>query len=195
LHAVIALVVEDDDAEWKEHWLEHPNSRGEALVLLRDGHVLVIKQKDPLRLIEFGPAGSTPLGLGAARFLAPDAGFEIERGARAEYAPLESWELDVGQHGPVESINDAAVADGELYVISRASRRVARLRSEVEPSDEAVRVEASWTLPADVAEPEGLVLLEGLVPIVADDRPERDPARDNVFLLEPLPQLSRGAPG
>lgn len=86
----------------------------------------------------------------------------------------------------LESINDAAVAGGELYVISRSSRRIARLAAEVAPSDESVAVAASWVLPGAVGEPEGLVLLDGLVPLVADEQPRRELARDNVFGLEPL---------
>ena len=35
----------------------------EALVLLRDGHVLAAKQRRPVRLLEFGPAGDRPIGL------------------------------------------------------------------------------------------------------------------------------------
>ena len=135
-----------------------------------------------MRLIEFGPAGSAARGLGAARFLGPGERFEIARGALAEYEPLESWRLD----GPLESINDAAVAGGELHVISRTSRRIARLAAEVAPSDESIPVAASWRLPDAVEEPEGLVLLEGLVPLAADDQPQREPAGDNVFRLEPL---------
>ena len=182
LYAAIALTVADDGASWKEKWLADPNARGEALVLLRDGHVLVIKQKDPVRLIEFGPLGSSARGLGAARFLGADARFEIAPGALAEYEPLESWRFD----GPLESINDAAVAGGELYVVSRSSRTIARLAAEVAPCDESVAVAATWALPDAVGEPEGLVLLDRLVPLVADDQPRQEPARDNVFRLEPL---------
>jgi hypothetical protein len=92
--------------------------------------------------------------------------------------------VGIGPRAP--AINDAAVAGGELYVISRSSRRIARLAAEVAPSDESVAVAASWMLPGAVGEPEGLVLLAGLVPLVADEPPRRELARDNVFGLEPL---------
>jgi hypothetical protein len=45
LLGVIDLVVEDrPGSRWRESWTKDENARGEALVLLRDGHLLVAKQ-------------------------------------------------------------------------------------------------------------------------------------------------------
>jgi hypothetical protein len=147
--------------------------------------VLVVKQKGPVRLIEFGPTGPRETAWGAARFLRPQEPFDVEQGMRGAYEPLESRGIDVGRYGPLKSINDAVVADDTLYLISRASGRSARLDADVAPSDGSVRVEVSG-LRKDIAQPEGLVLLDGLVPIVADDQPKNGRARDNVFPLRPL---------
>jgi hypothetical protein len=186
LVAVIALEVDDGEADWKEKWREDKNARGEALVLLRDARILVIKQKDPLRLIEFGPAGSSSHGLGAARLLGRGDAFELEEGSGVQYEPLESWGVEAGEGGQLESINDAIVAGDELYVVSRSSRQIARLDVEVEPSDESLRVERSWDLPDEIGQPEGLVLLEGAVALVADDQEDDGSSRDNVFRLGTL---------
>ena len=54
LVAALALDMPDEDG-WQRAWVKDENARGEALALLKNGHVLVVKQKKP-RLIEFGPA-------------------------------------------------------------------------------------------------------------------------------------------
>ena len=46
-------------------WRDDSSSRGEGLVLLRRGHVLVLKEKRPAGLLEFGPPGDEPLGISA----------------------------------------------------------------------------------------------------------------------------------
>lgn len=186
LVAVIALEVDEGPADWKVKWRHDQNARGEALILLRDARILVIKQKDPLRLIEFGPAGSSPHGLGATRFLGRGDTFEVEEGSVVDYEPLESWGVEPGEGGELESINDAAIVGSELYVVSRSSRRIARLDAEVEPSDESLLVERSWDLPGEIAQPEGLAVLDGLAPLVADDQESDGSSRDNVFRLGTL---------
>jgi len=56
------------------------SSRGEGLVLLRGGRLLVAKEKRPRALVEFGPAGSTARGLSKDDFLAPDEAWEAPAG-------------------------------------------------------------------------------------------------------------------
>ena len=65
VEARITLRVRPDDpafATLAEAWAAHPNSRGEGIVLLDRGHLLILKEKDPRRLIEFGPDGDQPVG-------------------------------------------------------------------------------------------------------------------------------------
>lgn len=45
----------DNDARLAKQWKNEPNSRGEGMILMRGGHVLVLKEKRPSLLIEFGP--------------------------------------------------------------------------------------------------------------------------------------------
>jgi hypothetical protein len=189
LVAVISLNVGNGDAEWRRAWRADPNARAEAIVLLRKGHLLVIKQKDPIRLIEFGPAGSESRGLGAGQLAGPAGGerFLPRDSSSVEYEALASWAVDSGHEEPLASINDAAVAAGALYVVSRSSRRIAQLDSGGPGAADSVRVARSWQLPPEIENPEGLVLLDDLAPIIADDQPENGPAVENVFRLQRLP--------
>jgi hypothetical protein len=187
LVGLIALHVPKGDARWRRAWRADPNARAEALVLLRHGHILVIKQKDPVRLIEFGPPGNPPVGLGPRELAGPGMGkrFLAESAVPLRYEPLDSWQLDPGNEPPLESVNDATVSRDQLYVISRSSRRIARLRTT--GTEQTLRVTRSWKLPRKIESPEGLVILKDLAPIVGDDPPKKRRNQDNVFKFEPLP--------
>jgi hypothetical protein len=181
---VIALVVEAGEAEWEKHWSEHENARGEALVLLRDGHLLVAKQKDPVRFIEFGPRGAAAAGLGPSRFLGDHESFEYPPDPFVEYEPLASWGVAREHRDELETINDLAVSDGRLYAISRDSHLIARLETGATPDEDALSVERRWAVPPDVRHPEGLAIADERRAIVADDlTAEEDEGGPNVFIL------------
>src|SRR4051794_4964293 len=63
LLGTVSLFVPPDTPGYGRQWHADPNSRAEGLLLLSKGHVLCAKQKDPVRLIEFGPADHGPLGV------------------------------------------------------------------------------------------------------------------------------------
>jgi hypothetical protein len=181
---VIALVV-GDGADWEEAWNEDKNARGEALVLLRDGHLLVAKQKDPIRFIEFGPRGDDAAGLGPARFLGSDESFEYpSEDGLVEYEPLASWGLARKDRDELRAVNDLTVFDDALFAISRKDHAIVELESRAGPEEDALEVERSWRVPADVKNPEGLAIADGRLAIVADDlSAEEDDGGANVFAL------------
>lgn len=184
---VIELVVDERrGSRWRESWREDKNARGEALVLLRDGHLLVAKQKDPVRLIEFGPRGTEAGGIGPSRLLPREEPFSWPTERVAEYEALASWGVSGDDVEVLESVNDLAVHDGELFAISRNSRIVVRL--EPAPTEDCVKVEHRWRVPDDVRNPEGLVLPDAGLWIVADDVGREDDDggdRHNIFVVEP----------
>jgi hypothetical protein len=67
--ASIDLEVEGN-GEIARAWSDPEGSRGEGMVLLPGGHLLVAKEKKPAALIEFGPPRSRPRGLVAPGALA-----------------------------------------------------------------------------------------------------------------------------
>jgi len=72
----LALAVPVDDPVLNPAWRREPNSRGEGLLLLRRGHVLIAKERDTACLIEFGPPGDRPIGVTADTVLAPAETFQ-----------------------------------------------------------------------------------------------------------------------
>ena len=138
----------------RHDWQDDGRAGLESLVLMRDGHVLSAKQRDPLRLLEFGPSGDDPLGLTPATFL--PAGEPARLSPVDELRCLATWKFD----DPLRSINDMAVHADRLHLISSAARRIARIRL---PATGPVRVESWWSLPDTVAGPrdakaEGLIV-------------------------------------
>jgi len=60
------------DGQWAplhRAWQDPHGSHAEGVVLLRGGRLLVIAEKDPAALVEFGPAGAAPAGFGPGQWL------------------------------------------------------------------------------------------------------------------------------
>jgi len=179
LDEALQLDVPGRHAEWERSWHEDKNARGEALLLMRGGHVLVFKQKDPVALIEFGPKHDAAIDLRGDPFLPTDETFAV---SNQPLYPVRSWELDA----PLESISDASRVGGQIFVLSAKSRCIAALGPLGDDAKPIGLVGEPWGVPDDIAQPEGLVVLdEECTPIVAADLPAGD-ARDNLFRLTGL---------
>jgi uncharacterized protein YjiK len=180
LHRV-DLSVEDSDVV---DWDRLPNSQGEGLVLLAPGHFLIAKEKDPPLLLEFGPRGDSARGVDSGSLLLGQQEFPLPSIERAEHVLLTIWELDDDAASQISDISDVAVGpDERLYLLSDESRCIARLESSVSPGQRRLGVTGMWRLPEDLEQPEGLVLLDDMTPVVAIDT--QDPAA-NIFVLDPL---------
>ena len=185
---VLELAVPEDTPGYGSAWHAEPNARGEGILLLERGHILVAKQKDPAYLIEFGPAGDVAGGIGADTVLASGQPLKRPAGDAAQLVPLAGWPLDAETAEKLESLNDIAFGDdGCVYLLSAKSRVIARLEKRLEPGEDADAAEL-WeidaALPGDEqARPEGLALVGGSTPIVGFDSKA---AGDNVMVLSRL---------
>src|SRR5579871_2908076 len=87
--ALIDLAIEGR-GKIAEAWSHPEGSRGEGMVLLPGGHLLVAKEKDPAALIEFGPPRSRSRGLPWGGALANGARWPIRNG-RHRFVSLAIW--------------------------------------------------------------------------------------------------------
>jgi hypothetical protein len=180
----IRLKVGRDEPDFGAAWNDDDNARGEGILLLRQGHVLVAKQKEPTYLIEFGPPGSKPVGVSRKSVLGSDAPFARPRADTAKYVPVASWPL-ADTTGALPSVNDIAF-DERLYLVSSKSGAIVALDAPLEPDHQA-HTDTIW----EIADPlpggpdpraEGLTLVAGDA-LVGIDTKE---AGDNLIVLEAL---------
>ena len=78
---VLHLTVEDDPGE-ERAWAADENALGEGLLLLRNGHLFVVKEEKPRQLLEFGLPGERPQGLHGDLLVADTGRFPPRRRRR-----------------------------------------------------------------------------------------------------------------
>jgi hypothetical protein len=163
----------------REAWLGDRSSRGESLVLTGGGHLLVVKEKDPAAILEFGPSGATPIGWQRGRPVVGPA-----RGAFT-YTALATWSLDKALAKRLPDISDATVGpDGRLYLLSDQGSSIARLPDLLDPTDDTVGAVATWRIAGEPDNAEGMVILDDGTPLVGLDTKA---PRKNLLRLERLP--------
>lgn len=164
-------------------WAADENSRGEGLVLLANGHVLVAKEKNPPAIVELGPRGAAPEGFRAELALGERA-FSLPPSGESELVALKHWELKAKDAKPIGDISELTVdSDGRLYLLSDQGRAIARLERELDPAEDKIDVKALFALPSKVDKPEGLVFASD-APFVATDG--KKVTADALYELEPL---------
>jgi hypothetical protein len=87
--ASIDLAVEGR-SEIAQAWSDPKGSRGEGMVLLPGGHLLVAKEKKPAAFVEFGPSGSQSRGLLRGGALAGGERWPIKKGHH-QFVALAVW--------------------------------------------------------------------------------------------------------
>ncbi len=186
LEHTIHLDLEESEDEHVRELLDDPNAGPEGMVLLDGGHLLVVKQRDPIVLVEFGRKDDPHSGLSGDSYLPPDGAFRLSDGRRTTLRALGSWELGEDAEAAVETANDLAVdGDGRLHAISSKSRCIFELGG-ADPQDGEVAVVNGWAIPEELEagrerKAEGLAFDDQGRAIVALDAKDRG---DNCFLLD-----------
>jgi uncharacterized protein YjiK len=169
--------------ELSRDWKNDPNSHGEGMVLLANGHVLVVKEKDPVALIEFAVDGQDAQGYEASLALG-DRAFKLPRGSSSTMKPVHHWLLKSSQSNAISDVSDLAVdTDGRLLLLTDQGRAIVRIERGLRTDEDKMDVKGLYKLPSSVDKPEGLVIASG-IPLVAIDQKN---AGESLFTLAPLP--------
>ena len=151
---------------------DDPSSRGEGLVLLRGGRLLVAKEKQPRALVEFTPKGVKAQGLSRDDFLDEGEAWDAPDGD-VEYVATAMWRLCGPAKDALRDISALGVGhDRSLWLLSDKSRSVARLSLDtpLRPSDDKIRdLQEIWRLPRHTKKPEGIAAVDEDHVIVAMD--------------------------
>jgi hypothetical protein len=164
-----------------DSWVDTESSQGEGAAFMKNGHLLVAKEKDPSAFIEFGPEGESASGFGPESALVAGAGWPTPEGDRV-FVPLAVWSPSVKLAANCEDFSDLEVGpDRRLYLLSDKSQSIARI-GELAADDQVARADEVWPLPRLDGKPEGLALTRNGRAIVALDTKE---AKENLVLLDP----------
>lgn len=160
-------------------WLGDRSSRGEALILADRGHLIVVKEKDPAAILEFGPAGDGPVGWRRGGPVSPPTA------GGSELTALATWWLGEDLAEWLPDISDATIGpDGRLYLVSDQGSAIARMPDALDPGGGTVEADAIWRIAGSPENAEGLVILQDGTPLVALDT--KSPKK-NLLRLDPLP--------
>jgi hypothetical protein len=163
----------------REAWLGDRSSRGESLVLADRGHLIIVKEKGPAAILEFGPVDDAPVGWRRGeRGVPPAVGDQT-------LSVLATWWLSKALAKALPDISDATVGpDGCLYLLSDQGSAIARLPEILDPAGGTVDATQIWRIAGSPENAEGLVILDDGTPLVALDTKS---AKRNLLRLEPLP--------
>jgi hypothetical protein len=179
--ALIGTILLDvpDGHRLRQAWLGDRSSRGESLVLADRGHLLVVKEKDPAAILEFGPVGDAPVGWHrGGPTVTPGSG-------DVTLTVLATWWLADEMAKWLPDISDATVGpDGRLYLLSDQGSAIARLPDALDPLGGTVDAEAIWRIEGSPENAEGLVILDDGTVLVGLDT--KSPRR-NLLRLNQLP--------
>jgi len=185
--ASIDLVMEGR-GEIARAWSDPKGSRGEGMVMLPGGHLLVAKEKKPAALIEFGPSNSPSRGLIRGGALPDGERWPIEKGHH-RFVSLAVWLPDKALAKTCADFSDVEIGpDGCLYLLSDKSSTIARLDALPAGGGAAALLDA-WRLVDLDGKPEGLSFTAQGHAVVGLDT--RKPRR-NLLLLEPSVAELRG---
>ena len=171
--AVVANIrlVAPADSPLAAAW-DDPSSRGEGLVLLRDGRLLVAKEKRPRALIEFAPVGADARGLSREVLLGPDEAWAAPAGS-VDYAAVAMWKLRGPAKKALGDISSMTIGrDRNLWLLSDKSRCLAQisLATPLAPTTGAIRdVGDVWRLPKGTQKPEGVAAIDDETVLVSMD--------------------------
>ena len=183
-------------------WKARPNSRGEGMILMKKGHVLVLKEKQPSLLIEFGPEGDAPMGYGAETFLREGEAFAglrtdgeepVHRAdqpaatAQRRLVALKVWAFSERLGKLAKDASELMLGpDGRVYMLSQESSVLIRLEKTLKPDEDKVGTDHDtyWNLPDGMDKAEGLVIDDQMHPWIGVDI--KQTGKPNLFQLSPI---------
>lgn len=166
-------------------WQDQANSRGEGMILMKNGHALILKEKQPSMLIEFGPEGDSPMGYGPDTFLQHGEAFAVRRSKH--WIALKTWEFSARLGELARDASEITLGpDGRVYLLSQESSMLIRMEKTLKADEEKITVDHDmyWKLPAGIKKAEGLVIDDQMRPWIGIDIKQKD--KSNLFLLSPI---------
>lgn len=162
------------------------NQGYEGLLLLSNGHILAVKEKEPIQIIEYGPKNSKAQGYTTKFNIERNGMFPINKEPlRQQYFPLKKWSAEEGLAklmGDTSGIN--VDINGNLYLLSDEERLIVKIGSSLSPKEETFAMVEKRTFPSALKRPEGMVIDNNNQVLIAIDK--KKPKKPNLFLYSPI---------
>jgi uncharacterized protein YjiK len=164
---------------------ENSNSGGEGLVPLKNGHILVVHEKNPLQIIEYAPAGEPAQGYHSDLAIEKKGRFPLPSPSSSAFVAAHTWRLSAEREALFEDSSGLnSDDDGALYLLGDQKNLIGHIGRKLKTDKAKVKIDRLWSLPSSIRQPEGMVIDEEGRPIIAVDR--KNAKHPNLFLLSPL---------
>jgi hypothetical protein len=138
-------------------------------------------------ILEFGPKGEKAKGFTQAMDAMKGNGFPLPKvvDGSADLYLLKKWNLDPQLELLMEDCSEIHLGPrGDLFILSADRGFLVLLGRTLRTSQSTLTAKKIWSLPAEVEQPEGLVIDDDGRPVVAIDKKKTHKA--NLFVLSPL---------
>ncbi len=163
------------------------NSGGEGLVPLKNGHILVVKEKNPLHIIEFSAYANPAEGYKPSLSIEKVGLFPLpaETSEAITLSTSFIWRFEPELEDLFEDASELVTGpQGELYLLGDQKNLIGRLGGTLKLKKDRIKLKQLFSLPSSIKKPEGMVLDDDARPVVAIDSKRSD--QPNVFVLSPL---------
>lgn len=166
---VISFVVPENLA-MSHDWNSDSNSLGEGMILLKNGHMILAKEKAPVLLIEFAPPGVQAQGFRPGDGITWQDEFPFNTTSTDPYYAVKFWKMSDKSEFKLSDISELALApDGVIYALSDQKNGLGKLESVLSPGEKSFKVKNFWSFPNKIRKAEGLVIDEDYSTYVAAD--------------------------
>lgn len=149
------------NSELYTKWQAEPNSRAEGLVLLNNGHILVLKEKKSTTLVEFAKEGEGPEGFTAGMGINLTTTFSFDLAQERQiFVPIKFWYASEETALLLGDGSELALdTAGNLLLLSDQGRLVGLVDTPLRPAAAATTfsLRSLWKLPPVMEKAEGLI--------------------------------------
>ena len=167
-------------------WGDKKNSAAEGITLLKNGHILITKEKKPLRLVEFSSRGDRALGYNKNLSLENSGSFPLNsKKKKLQFYSKHYWQLKKSDKDKLRDVSGINIDNNnELYLLSDKNHVIAHLGNDLSIKSHSLELKKIFALPSEFDKVEGMVIDSKKRAIIAIDKKDTD--KKNVFLLSPF---------
>ena len=167
-------------------WGVKKNSAAEGITLLKNGHILITKEKKPFRLVEFAHKHDQALGYNKNLSLENGGVFPLnsEKNELQFYSKY-FWKLKGDDEDKLKDVSGINIDNNnELYLLSDKSHVISHLGNTLSVKNSHLELKSIYALPSYFDKAEAMVIDSKKRAIIGVDKKATD--KKNIFLLSPF---------